>query len=319
MTTTEIVHAPASDLALRSDQTFWTDKQLAALRQLGLEGATNADLAVFYHQVTRTGLDPFARQIYMIQREGKQTIQTGIDGFRLIARRAVDRTRETLGYEDTLWCGQDGIWTSVWLATEPPAAAKEVVLRNGQRYPAVALYSEYVGRKRDGSVNRMWQTKAALMLAKCAEALALRKAFPHDLSGIYTSDEMHSQPPGEASWDPQAVDGEVVTESTETATPQSPPAQSPDDVVTKSQLGKMGALMRERGLTTGADKEADRRAALEYVSDVVGREVGSRNDLTKGEASDVIEALLSDTVQEAQPHPDEASVDEPAKSGESSG
>jgi len=315
-----MVHAPRSDLAIRSEQTFWDDKQLAALRQLGLEHATNADLAVFFHQVTRTGLDPFARQIHMIERDGRQTIQTGIDGFRLIARRAVDRSGETLGYEDTRWCGTDGEWTDVWLQQQPPAAAKVVVLRGGQRYPAVALYAEYAGRKRDGTVNRMWREKAALMLAKCAEALALRKAFPQDLSGIYTSDEMGSSV-SQATWEPD-VDGQVVTETggagetrrggagspgeTQEPAPAPPPSQSPDDVATRKQIGRIGALMRERGMT-------DRDLALEYVSGVVGRDVASRNDLTKGEASDVIKALEADTVQEAPPHPDEAPVDEPGQ------
>src|SRR5699024_2773705 len=84
----------------------------------------------------------------------------------------------------------DGQWTDVWLSKTPPAAAKATVLRNGARYPAVALFEEYKGTKRNGELNQMWATKGAHMLAKCAEALALRKAFPQDLSGLYTSDEM---------------------------------------------------------------------------------------------------------------------------------
>lgn len=179
-----------TDLTIREDQTFWDNRQLAALQQLGVDRATNADLAVFFHQCARTGLDPFTRQIYMIERQGKQTIQTGIDGFRLIARRATDAARGTFGYEDTQWCGEDGQWRDVWLSKEPPAAARATVLRDGQRYPAIALRTEYVAVKRNGEITQMWATKPALMLAKCAEALALRKAFPQDLSGLYTSDEM---------------------------------------------------------------------------------------------------------------------------------
>ena len=190
--TTDLVPVAASDLALSHDQTYWTDPQLGVLRQLGLENATRPDLMVFHHVCKRTGLDPFAKQIHMIERQGKWTIQTGIDGFRLVARRAVDVTGETLGYLDALWCGADGKWTDVWLSDEPPAAAKATVLRNGQPYPAIALYREYVGLKRDGKPNSMWTGKPALMLAKCAEALALRKAFPQDLSGLYTSDEMQA-------------------------------------------------------------------------------------------------------------------------------
>lgn len=201
-----LMHAN-SDLAINDGQTTFNDKQLAALRQIGVGGASNADVAIFFHQCVRTGLDPFARQIYMIERQGKQTIQTGIDGFRLIARRATDRADETLGYEDTRWCGPDGEWVDVWLSSEPPQAAKVVVLRDGQRFPSVALLSEYQATKRDGSPTQMWATKPALMLAKCAEALALRKAFPQDLSGIYTSDEM------QASGNPRVIDAEPVRES----------------------------------------------------------------------------------------------------------
>lgn len=179
-----------TDLTIREDQTFWDNRQIAALQQLGVERATKADLAVFFHQCVRTGLDPFARQIYMIERLGRQTIQTGIDGFRLIARRATDAARGTLGYEDTQWCGEDGQWRDVWLSKEPPAAARSTVIRDGQRFPAIALWTEYVATKRNGEITQMWATKPALMLAKCAEALALRKAFPQDLSGLYTSDEM---------------------------------------------------------------------------------------------------------------------------------
>jgi phage recombination protein Bet len=188
------VKQPTTALTISENQTEFSPGQVATLRQLGVDNASREDLAVFFHVARRTGLDPFARQIYMVGRWTKQgtkfTIQTGIDGYRLIARRAVDRTHETLGYEDTLWCGEDGNWVDVWLKKEPPAAAKVTVLRGGERYSAVALFSEYAQTTREGGLTQMWRDKGALMIAKCAEALALRKAFPQDLSGIYTAEEM---------------------------------------------------------------------------------------------------------------------------------
>ncbi|MGO3325345.1 phage recombination protein Bet [Gordonia sp. (in: high G+C Gram-positive bacteria)] len=200
---TELAPAPNSDLAIADGQTFWTERQVAALRQIGVGDAPNSDLAVFFHQSVRTGLDPFARQIYMIGRWSKDgtkyTIQVGIDGFRLIA----SRTGQLDGYEDTLWCGDDGAWRDVWLAPHPPSAAKVTVIRNGARFPAVALFREYAQTKRNGEYTQMWAEKGAIMIAKCAEALALRKAFPQDLSGLYTSDEM-SQP------DTRRVDSEQM-------------------------------------------------------------------------------------------------------------
>ena len=180
-----------SALAVREGQDQFDERQVAALKQLGVADASRADLAVFMHVVQRTGLDPFAKQIYMLGRRDRntgqvrQTIQTAIDGYRLIARRAADAAGHSLGYEDTLWCGPDGVWTKAWLSDDPPSAAQVVVVRDGDRYPAVALLKEYRQER-----SPMWRDKAALMLAKCAEALALRKAFPQDLSGVYTAEEM---------------------------------------------------------------------------------------------------------------------------------
>lgn len=192
-----------SELAIRDGQDAFDAKQLAALTQLGVAGASRADQAIFFHQCVRTGLDPFARQIYLIGRKAqvdgkwtvKQTIQTGIDGFRLIARRACDRRKETLGYGDDLWCGEDGNWREVWLSGEPPVAAKVTIYRNGQPFPAIALFAEFKQTKANGELTKMWRDKPAHMIQKCAEALALRKAFPQDLSGLYTDDETGMEPP----------------------------------------------------------------------------------------------------------------------------
>ena len=67
----EIAVHTGSALAVSPEQDFWTPKQESALAQIGVEKASKADLAVFFHQCQRTGLDPFARQIYMIERKGE--------------------------------------------------------------------------------------------------------------------------------------------------------------------------------------------------------------------------------------------------------
>lgn len=187
----EVVAGTGGALALHAGQTEWTEEQEAALVQLGLAEAPDADRLVFLHVAQRVGLDPFARQIYMIGRDDqggkKWTIQTGIDGFRVIA----ERNPQYAGQTPVQWCGEDGQWTDVWLSKKSPSAARVGIIRHDRAEPiyATCLFDEFAQTKRDGQLNTMWKTKGAHMIGKCAEAGALRKAFPQDMAGLVTDDE----------------------------------------------------------------------------------------------------------------------------------
>lgn len=196
-----------SAVGLRADQLEFDPRQLGALSLIspGLQQAPRAQLAVFFHYCVRSGLDPFARQIYMIGRKNRGddreenpvnwTIQTGIDGFRTIAHRAAEQAGERISYEDTVYYDADGNAHEVWLAPGPPKAVKVTVLRGTSRFPFVARWDEFAplywdAKKSEYVVAKMWRQMGSHMLRKCGEAGSLRMAAPQDLSGVYVEEEM---------------------------------------------------------------------------------------------------------------------------------
>ena len=86
----------------------------------------------------------------------------------------------------------DGEWKDVWVQAIPPVAAKVTVYKLGSDigFSGVALFREYAQTNKNGEINSMWSKMSTSMLEKCAESKALRKAFPRQLGGMYTSEEM---------------------------------------------------------------------------------------------------------------------------------
>lgn len=189
-------------VATRQDQSItagMTEAQIELIKNTVARGATHDELALFLYTANRTKLDPLTKQIHFIKRKvwnGRTksydevgTIQTGIDGYRVVASR-----NGLAGIEDAVFDAET--------ETHPNKATVTVYrMVDGQRvsFTASARWAEYVQEKDEYENNQktgkklpaaMWGKMPYLMLAKVAEALALRKAFPNDLSGVYTNEEM---------------------------------------------------------------------------------------------------------------------------------
>lgn len=164
-------------------QEFFTQSQEKMIRDSFLNGATREEATVLMELARVRRLNPITGQIHFVARNTKAgkkwSSQVGIDGFRVIA----ERTGKYDGQDEPEFeRSADGI----------PIVCRVRVYRKDWSRPAVGVahFTEYAQTDFNGKLTKMWESKPHIMLAKCAEALALRKAFPDDLSGLYTPDEM---------------------------------------------------------------------------------------------------------------------------------
>lgn len=164
------------ELALKNHE--MTEDQVALIKKTIAKNATDDELRLFLYQCKRLGLDPLSKQIHFVKYGNSPgTVITGIDGFRLVAHR----TGKLSGIKRGAIRNDNGVlvggWAEVYRSDWTHPAREEVPL---------AEYNK-------GSGN--WKTMPETMIKKVAEAAALRMAFPSDLSGIYSDDEMDQATP----------------------------------------------------------------------------------------------------------------------------
>src|SRR6185295_4645697 len=180
---------------LESQQVTISGEQKALIKNTICQGATDAEMQLFFFDCQRRGTHPLDKLIHFTKRDGKYTPVTSIDFFRLRAHSSGAYAGEGA---TTYELGEDG------LPNECTVAVLRLVQGQVCTWRATARWAEYYPGEKSGF---MWRKMPFLMLAKCAEALALRKAFPAELQGLYVKEEME-----QAGYPPLKKGAEMLAE-----------------------------------------------------------------------------------------------------------
>jgi phage recombination protein Bet len=184
-----------------STERHFNQKQIEILKNSMCKGISNEEFEIFLMACSKTQLDPFMRQIYAVPRKSKRpdgtwvetmTIQTGIDGYRLIAERTGCYAP---GPEPTYTHDANGqlVSASAYIKKQTRDGTWHTVSASAYADEYMQTFTnKNTGEKK---ATGMWSNMPRTMLAKCAEAQALRKAFPAEMSGVYTKEEMQQADP----------------------------------------------------------------------------------------------------------------------------
>jgi len=146
--------------------------QYALIKSTTAKGATDDEFKMYLYQCQRRNVHPLDKLIHFVKFNNTVSFITSIDLYRI-------KAYET-GLVDGIICEE------IKNAQGQLYGASCKVYRKDMRFPIVtqAVFKEYsTGRS-------LWAKMPSLMIKKCAEALALRQAFPDALHGLYISEEM---------------------------------------------------------------------------------------------------------------------------------
>lgn len=171
----QVISMEALNYAPKKAENYFTQDQMSIIKNMIAKNLSEDEYKMFIYMCMRHNLDPIAKQIYAVKRGNVMTIQTGIDGLRLIAERTGKYSpgRQT-----------DYVYDEKGKLISATAHIKKKVGTEWHDVSATAFLSEYTAR------NPMWEKMPHVMLEKCAESRAIRRAFPADTSGLYTDVEM---------------------------------------------------------------------------------------------------------------------------------
>lgn len=196
------------------------------------------------------------------------------------------------------------IWTEKDTADEVVVCGR----RKGSQQVERSSWTTARARKAGYTSNKKYETDPQGMLYARASGDIARRIAPDVLAGVaYNVEEMELEtgPKVKRTTVQRATVAPEPELETRVTAQQIPNPPSDPDGITPEQVKKMATVMGKLGLN-------DRNTALTYVADVIGHEVESRNDLTKDEASRVIDSLERDDRGEApEPSPNEPALDWP--------
>lgn len=217
-----LVERPARASKLTSVEIMETyglrDAEYSVLLRTVCKHAPREIAAFFMLFCLKRGLDPFSKQVYLWADKMENgvpvpgctwNIVAGIDGLRAIASRSPyyrGPKRPIWTYEadpsqpDGIrrFTKEDSRYGNI-VGKRVPEACEVAILRAVPQAPTnPAIYMEFIGiarfgefcKTRTGKVYGNWEDQPEHQLRVRAEAMALRMAFPEEVGGIYTEDEL---------------------------------------------------------------------------------------------------------------------------------
>jgi phage recombination protein Bet len=241
----------------------FNEEKIKLIKNTIAKNCTDSELDLFIHSCQRLGLDPIMKQIYAVKRGNVMTIQTGIDGYRLIA----ERTGKYMPGKEATY-----VYDNKRLVSATAYVKKLGPDNQWHEVAATAFFSEY------NAAQGLWNKMPHVMLAKCAESAALRRAFPAEMSGIYTEEEM-----SQANVHNTAIshDQKVVEETvTHQVIDVKESAEERSDLATPAQVNYILGLLKK-----------SEPVAADAILDTYG--IKCIQEATKSQANEIIGKLQS--------------------------
>lgn len=260
-TTTQLAHRQAGG-ALE-----FNDEQRKIIRDSYANGASDTEFAVLMEVAKSRRLNPLLRQIFFVKRWDSEkrcevwASQVSIDGMRAIAERTglydgQDEPQFENGKNGELLCCRVRVYRKDW--SRPSVG--------------VAYFTEFAQTKRDGGLTHMWGNKPHVMLAKCAEAQAIRRAFPEDTSDLYIEEEIRGR---ESDGERSARIAEAVVERAAELPPAPFPTEMQERIFACESTDQLKALVEEIKALPNAHKAAMRAAYQKRASELAPKKTAA--------------------------------------------